>query len=68
MRGNMVQERTLLLRDADMVVTMDEGRREIAGGSVLIEGNRIAQVGPAADLPRDADEVIDLSGHVLTRA
>lgn len=62
----MTRERTLLLRDADMIATMDATRREISGGSVLVEGNRIAAVGPAADLPRDADEVIDLTGHILT--
>ena len=62
----MTRERTLLLRDAEVVVTMDSARREIARGSVLIEGNRIAAVGPAAELPREADEVIDLAGHVLT--
>ena len=61
----MTRERTLLLRDADMIATMDAARREIAGGSVLIEGNRIAAVGPAAELPREADEVIDLEGHIL---
>lgn len=62
----MTRERTLLLRDAEVVVTMNAARREIARGSVLIEGNRIAAVGPAAELPGEADEVIDLAGHVLT--
>lgn len=62
----MAGDRTLLLRDADLVVTMDAARREIPRASVLIEGNRIAAVGPAAGLPRAADEVIDLAGHVLT--
>ncbi|PZQ51693.1 MAG: 8-oxoguanine deaminase [Rhodovulum sulfidophilum] len=62
----MAGDRTLLLRDADLVVTMDAARREIPRASVLIEDNRIAAVGPAAELPRAADEVIDLAGHVLT--
>jgi 8-oxoguanine deaminase len=57
--------RTLLLRNADVVATMDEGRREIAGGGVFIEDNRIVAVGRPEDLPEAADEVIDLSGHVL---
>jgi 8-oxoguanine deaminase len=56
---------TLLLRNADVLVTMDERRREIAGGGVYIEGNRIVAVGPCAELPQAADEVIDLAGHVL---
>jgi 8-oxoguanine deaminase len=57
--------RTLLLKNADIVVTMDEERREIAHGSVLIEGNLITAVGNAADLPQTADETIDLKGHVV---
>lgn len=61
----MTPDRSLLLRDADLVVTMDAARREIKGASVLIEGNRIAAVGPAAELRRDADEVIDMTGHIL---
>ncbi len=58
-------ERTLLARHARVVVTMDEARREIADGAILARGNRIEQVGPTADLPATADEVIDLSGHVV---
>jgi cytosine/adenosine deaminase-related metal-dependent hydrolase len=57
--------RTLLLKNADILVTMDDERREIAGGGVYVEGNRIVQAGPTASLPTAADEVIDLSGHVL---
>jgi 8-oxoguanine deaminase len=57
--------RTLLLRNADILVTMDDDRREIAGGGVYVEDNRIVQAGAPADLPASADEVIDLAGHVL---
>jgi len=57
--------RTLLLRHADVVVTMDDARREIQDGAVLVDGHRIAAVGRTADLPPDADEVIDLTGHAL---
>ncbi|MDQ0469840.1 8-oxoguanine deaminase [Labrys wisconsinensis] len=56
---------TLLLRNADMVVTMNEDRREIAGGGVFAQDNRIVAIGPSAELPQTADEVIDLAGHVL---
>jgi len=61
----MTTPRTLLARNADVVVTMDAKRREIANGSVYVEGNRIVAVGPAADLPQTADEVIDLARHIL---
>lgn len=57
--------KTILLRNADVVATMDDARREIPGGSVLIRDGRIAAVGPAGTLPATADEVIDLAGHVL---
>jgi 8-oxoguanine deaminase len=57
--------KTLLLKNADMVATMDDTRREIPGGGVFIVGNRIEAVGAGAELPADADEVVDLSGHVL---
>lgn len=57
--------KTLLIRNADILVTMDSRRREIAGGAVLVEGNRIAAVGPSAELPAAADEVVDMAGHVV---
>lgn len=40
----------LLLHEADVVVTMDATRREIAGGSVVIEDGVIACVGTAAEV------------------
>lgn len=57
--------KTLLVRNADMLVTMDGARREIRGGGLYAEGRRIMAVGTAADLPDTADDVIDLAGHVV---
>jgi len=48
-----------------LVATMDNARREIADGAVLVRGNVIEAVGASADLPDSADEVIDLAGHVV---
>ncbi|MBV1708021.1 MAG: 8-oxoguanine deaminase [Hyphomicrobiales bacterium] len=56
---------SLLLRHADVLVTMDEQRREIKDGAVLIEDNVITAVGASRDLPGTADEVINLQGHVV---
>jgi 8-oxoguanine deaminase len=56
---------TLLARNADLLVTMDGERREIRGGGLYAVGNQIRAVGPTADLPQTADEVIDLTGHVV---
>jgi cytosine/adenosine deaminase-related metal-dependent hydrolase len=58
-------ERTLLLRNATLVATMDDGRREIPGGGVYIRGNAIAAVDRSDALPDSADEVIDLAHHVV---
>ena len=58
-------ERTLLARHADVLVTMDDARREIADGAVLVRGNRIERVGTTAEMPPSADTVIELGGHVL---
>jgi len=56
---------TILLRNAECVVTMDEERREIAGGGVYVDDGRIVAVGPSEELPDDADETLDLAGQVL---
>jgi 8-oxoguanine deaminase len=57
--------RTLLVKNAEVLVTMDGQRREIRGGGLFAEGHRIVAVGPSAGLPAAADEVIDLAGHVV---
>ena len=57
--------RTLLLRNATLVATMDDVRREIVGGGVYIRGHTIVAVGLPAELPATADEVIDCRGKVL---
>jgi cytosine/adenosine deaminase-related metal-dependent hydrolase len=56
---------TLLLNNADLVVTMDDHRRELPNASLYISGQTILAIGPAADLPDTADEVIDLTGHIV---
>ncbi|MGG5819014.1 8-oxoguanine deaminase [Falsiroseomonas sp. HW251] len=56
---------SLLLRNAEVVVTMDDARREIRGGWVHVVGNAIAAVGGPDDAQPAAAESFDLSGHVL---
>lgn len=55
---------TLLLKDADVLVTMDAERREIASGGVFIRDGVIEAVGPTPELPTTADEVVSLAGCV----
>ncbi|MCI3208238.1 MULTISPECIES: 8-oxoguanine deaminase [Pandoraea] len=57
--------KTLLVKNAEVLVTMDAGRREIARGGLYVEDNRIVAVGTSDTLPSTADEVLDLSGHVV---
>lgn len=56
---------TVLVRHAHTLVTMDRDRREISDGGVFIRDNVIEQVGPTSELPSEADEIIDLSGHIV---
>lgn len=56
---------TLLLRHAQVLVTMDGQRREIADGGLFARGGVIEQVGPTADLPATADTVIDATDQVV---
>ncbi len=44
---------------------MDAGRREIADGGLYAVDGFIEQVGATAELPTTADEVVDLTGHVV---
>ena len=56
---------TLLVRNADLLITMDDERRCIASGGLFARDNFIEQVGAASDLPSSADVVIDASGKVM---
>lgn len=60
---------SILLKNATVLATMDDARREIADGAVLVRGPEIIAVGTTAEIVAahggTADEVIDLSGHVL---
>jgi len=41
---------TMLVKRAEVLVTMDEDRREIPGGSILLQGDTIARVGADAEV------------------
>ena len=56
---------TLLVKNATVLVTMNDRRQEIPEGGLFIRDGFIEQVGPTSDLPREADEVIDLTGHII---
>lgn len=56
---------TLLVKNIHTLIAMDDERREIRGGAMLVRDNVIEQVGLAADLPSEADEVLDLGDRHL---
>jgi 8-oxoguanine deaminase len=56
---------TLLVRNANLLITMDDQRREIARGGMFIRDGFIEQVGLPNDLPVSADKVLDLDGHII---
>jgi 8-oxoguanine deaminase len=56
---------TLLAQNADVLVTMDDGRRELANAGLFVRDGIIEQVGPTRELPPDADVVLDMTGQIL---
>jgi len=56
---------TLLVKNSTVLVTMDDHRREISDGGLFIRDGFIEQVGSTAELPKIADEVLDLSDHIV---
>lgn len=56
---------TLLVKNAVVLVTMDDHRREIPDGGLFIRDGFIEQVGSTGDLPVSANQVIDLSDHII---
>lgn len=56
---------TLLVKKAQILVTMDDHRREIPDGGLFIRDGFIEQVAPTSQLPAAADEVLNLEGHLV---
>jgi cytosine/adenosine deaminase-related metal-dependent hydrolase len=57
---------TLLVKNIDHLATFDDTHREIRGGALFVRDNVIGAVGNGADLAHFvADEVLDLSGHLV---
>ncbi|MEM7346916.1 MAG: 8-oxoguanine deaminase, partial [Chloroflexota bacterium] len=68
---------SLLVKNAEVLVTMNENRDEIKQGAILIEQNRVVWVGPTADVDRyitdnhpalardGVDKTIDAQGCVV---
>ncbi|WP_419904536.1 8-oxoguanine deaminase [Kiloniella sp.] len=57
--------KTLLIKNARVLVTMDENRRELKEGALYAVDGVIKAVGSVSDLPQDADTVLDLRDHIV---
>lgn len=61
---------TLLIRNARCVATFDSPNpilaRQLTDASIFIRDHKIEAIGPSADLPQTADEVIDARDHLVT--
>jgi 8-oxoguanine deaminase len=55
---------TLLIKHA-YITTMDDHQSEFPDGGLFIRNGFIEKVGEASEMPDTADEVLDLSGHIL---
>jgi 8-oxoguanine deaminase len=56
---------TTLIRDAAHLYTFDDAQRAYAGASLFARDGVIEAIGPAAELPREADRVVDASGCIV---
>lgn len=56
---------TLLVRNAALLVTMDNRRREITDGGLFARDGLIERVGESGDLPSSADIVLNAEGHIV---
>ena len=56
--------KSLLAKNAEVLVTMDDKRRELRNAGLYAVDGAIKQVGPTEELPKTADVVLDLSGQI----
>ena len=56
---------TLLVRNAELLLTMGEDPMKIEGGGLFVRDNAIEAVGITEELPDEADHVIDAGGMIV---
>jgi len=56
---------TLLIRDAAHVETFDDADRVLRNASIFVRDGAIEALGPATEMPRDADRVVDARGCIV---
>ena len=56
---------TLLVKHADLLISMDADRRRIPDGGLFVRDDAVEQVGPTSELPASADRVLDARGMIV---
>lgn len=56
---------TLLVKNAALIATMDAQGRELTDSALFCRDGFIEQIGQASELPKNADEVLDLRDHII---
>ena len=56
---------TLLIKNIEILVTMDDQRQELQHTNLFIKDGFIQAIGALTDMPAKADQEIDLSGHIV---
>ncbi len=56
---------TLLVRNAELLLTMNPQQPTLPHGGLFVRDNVIEQVGPTADLPSSADHIVDARGMIV---
>ena len=56
---------SLLIKNIQTLVTMDDQRRELSRTNLYIKNGFIQAIGESTDMPETADQVMDLSGHIV---
>ena len=56
---------TLLVQNANLIVTMDDQRRELSDAGIYVENGIIHQIGQSRLLPQAAEIVLDLRDHLV---
>jgi cytosine/adenosine deaminase-related metal-dependent hydrolase len=56
---------TLLIKNIEMLVTMDDQRRELSHTNLYIKDGFIHTIGSLTNMPEKADQELDLSGHIV---
>ena len=56
---------TILVKNISHLITNDPVIGTIKNASIFVQDNEIKQIGPADDLPKSADKIIDGSGKMV---